>query len=72
MILGLVVLVAWVLVAMVISTYTGAILLSMVLNGTSLDGGMLVFAVCFLLFGAILSWGFVVMCYSALRKDRIL
>jgi len=43
-----------------------------VLNGTSLDGGMLVFAVCFLLFGAILSWGFVVMCYSALRKDKIL
>jgi uncharacterized PurR-regulated membrane protein YhhQ (DUF165 family) len=72
MILGLIVLAAWVLVAMVISTYTGAILLSMVLNGTSLDGGMLVFAVCFLLFGAILSWGFVVMCYSALRKDKIL
>ena len=72
MVLGLIVLAAWVLVAIAISTYTGGILLSMVLNGTILDGGLLVFAVCFLLFGTILSWGFVVMCYNALKKDRII
>jgi len=72
MILGLIVLAAWVLVAIAISTYSGTILLSMVLNGTILDGSLLVFAVCFLLFGTILSWGFVVMCYNALKKDRII
>ena len=72
MILGLIVLAAWLLIAIAISTYSGTILLSMVLNGTSLDGGLLVFAVCFLLFGAILSWCFVVMCYNALKNDRIL
>ena len=72
MILGLIVLAVWILVAIAISTYSGTILLSMVLNGTSIEGLTLVFAVCFLLFGAILSWCFVVMCYNALKNDRIL
>jgi len=72
MILGLIVLAAWVLVAIAISTYSGTILMSMVLNGTILDGGLLVFAVCFLLFGAILSWCFVLMVYNGLKKDRII
>tara|TARA_R110001606_G_scaffold379962_1_gene540225 strand:- start:782 stop:1000 length:219 start_codon:yes stop_codon:yes gene_type:complete len=72
MILGVIVLLSWMAVAAIITTYSGAILLSMVLSGTILEGLTLVFAVCFLLFGAIVSWCFVAMVYNGLKKDRII
>lgn len=72
MILGLLVLAAWVIIAIAISIYSGSILLSMVIYGTSLEGLTLVFAICFLLFGALLSWGFALIVYNSLKKDRIL